>query len=121
MGGGCLWHAWSALPQNSHSAAACTGPLQPLARRPAAPAPAATLLGATLGDRLRVNAKWAQRGMAYAAAPPGGGGAAGELQYVGALRSRLTRWRLALHVGLLRLAFWLSSLVVDLTHFVDPQ
>lgn len=91
--------------------------------RPAAPPPipaAATLLGATLGDRLRTNAKWALRGM-YAQ-QGGGGDSAGarQLRFVGGLQSRLARWRLALHVGLLRLAFWLSSAVHSATTYLVP-
>ena len=86
---------------------------------PPLPPAAATLLGATLGDRLRINAKWALRGMH---AQQGGGGGAGAAQppFVGALQSRLARWRLALHVGLLRLAFWLSSAVHSATTYLVP-
>lgn len=68
----------------------------------------AVLLGATLGDRLRINAKWALRGMGAQHDDPGGGR---RLQFVGALQSRLTRWRLAAHVALLRAAYWISSVV----------
>lgn len=84
---------------------------------------AATLLGATLGDRLRINAKWALRGM-YAQHDGGAGGmppAAAQLQFVGGLQSRLARWRLSLQVGLLRLAFWLSSLVHGTTSWLVPM
>lgn len=79
------------------------------------PLPAATLLGATIGDRLRVNAKWAQRGL-YVSTD----GERQPLQFVGRLQSRLVRWRLALHVGLLRLAFWLSSALHTLTAYAVP-
>ncbi|EFN58557.1 hypothetical protein CHLNCDRAFT_140686 [Chlorella variabilis] len=74
----------------------------------------ATLLGATLADRLRVNATWALRGML--ASKPGQGPA----QFVGGLQSRLSRWRLALQVGLLRLAFWVAAVVQDVTALVLP-
>ena len=70
----------------------------------------ATALGSTISDRLRVNAKYAWRGMTRGELP------AGQLQYVGALASRVQRWRLAAHVALLRLAFWLGSLVDELLY-----
>jgi len=54
---------------------------------PLAPS-AATRLGATLTDRLRINATWALRGM-YHAAPEGGAAAGASLQFVGSLQSRL--------------------------------
>lgn len=86
---------------------------------------AATLLGATLGDRLRINAKWAVRGMyaqhsgdsAAAAAAPD----ARQLQFVGGLQSRLARWRLSVQVGLLRFAFWVGSLVHSATTYLVPM
>ncbi|KAI7845854.1 hypothetical protein COHA_000588 [Chlorella ohadii] len=85
----------------------------------------ATLLGATLGDRLRINAKWAVRGMyaqhigdsAAAAAAPD----ARQLQFVGGLQSRLARWRLSVQVGLLRFAFWVGSLVHSATTYLVPM
>lgn len=65
---------------------------------------AATLLGATIGDRLRVNARWARSGMLRS-------DEGGPLEFVGALQSRVQRWRLALHIAVLRLAFWVSAAV----------
>ena len=65
----------------------------------------ATLLGATVADRLRINAKWALAGC-YAA--PAGGG---QLRFVGGLQSRWRRWQLTARVGLLRFVFWLRSAV----------
>lgn len=87
---------------------------------------AATLLGATLGDRLRVNAKWALRGMFAQHAQQGTAGAAAgadarQLEFVGGLQSRLARWRLAAQVGLLRFAFWLGSLVHSATTYLVPM
>jgi hypothetical protein len=80
------------------------------------PLPAATLLGATLADRLRVNATWARRGMYATAAAQ-----EGELpEFVGGLQSRLKRWRLAARVGALRLMFWLASLMHGVTATVLP-
>lgn len=73
----------------------------------------ATLLGATLGDRLRVNAKWAERGL-YA----GSGG--GQPPLVGALQWRTARYRLAARVALLRLAAWLSSAVHAAAAYLLP-
>ncbi|KAI3436647.1 hypothetical protein D9Q98_006063 [Chlorella vulgaris] len=72
----------------------------------------ATLLGATLADRLRINATWAMRGMQTCKEGP--------LVFVGALQSRITRWRLAVRVGALRLVVWLSSLMQDVTTIVLP-
>lgn len=57
-----------------------------------------------MGDRLRVNAVWARRGMLRSDGD-------GPPEFVGALQLRVQRWRLALHVAALRLAFWLASAV----------
>ena len=63
--------------------AAHTG-LLPATWRPSLACPAATALGATLADRLRINATWALRGM-WRAGQDGGGA----LRFVGSLQSRL--------------------------------
>ena len=121
-GHGC---AAMGLPWGRHSWFALRQPSPILVRPPSA----ATLLGATLGDRLRINAKWAVRGM-YAQHGDGGSGgsaAAGAapdsqpLQFVGGLQARLARWRLSLQVGLLRFAFWLSSVVHSATTYLVPM
>ncbi|PSC71592.1 putative aarF domain-containing kinase 1 [Micractinium conductrix] len=74
----------------------------------------ATQLGATLSDRLRVNVTWAVRGLYRSAdgGPP---------QFVGGLQSRLRRWRLALQVQALRLAFWLASALHQVATALVPQ
>ncbi|KAL4457670.1 hypothetical protein ABPG75_012535 [Micractinium tetrahymenae] len=79
----------------------------------------ATLLGATLADRLRINATWALRGMWRAG--DDASGASGGLQFVGSLQSRLKRWRVAFQVHLLRLAFWLASAVHQVMTVVAPS
>ncbi|KAL4442946.1 hypothetical protein ABPG77_008437 [Micractinium sp. CCAP 211/92] len=75
----------------------------------------ATTLGATLADRLRINATWALRGMWRA------GQDGGEPRFVGSLQSRLKRWRVAVQVHLLRLAFWVVSAVHQVMTAVVPS
>lgn len=74
----------------------------------------ATALGATLADRLRINATWALRGMWRA-------GQGGKLLFVGNLQSRFKRWRVAFQVRMLRLAFWLVSAVHQMMTAVVPS
>lgn len=70
----CSWGCCTATLQRSRA----------LSHLPAGPRlPAATLLGATLSDRLRLNATWARRGL-YASAP-----GAGQPEFVGRLQSRI--------------------------------
>lgn len=107
----CLW------AEGRTPASKCSGSLAPdSVNKTASPLIcAATLLGATIGDRLRINAKWAQRGMFHS------DDAAQPLQFVGGLQSRLVRWRLCVQVGLLRLAFWVSRVVHGTTGYLQLE
>ncbi|CAL8467426.1 g6964 [Coccomyxa elongata] len=64
---------------------------------------AATRLGSSIHDRLRINATYALKGMSISRL------SGGRIRYEGSLQSRRRRLRIGLSIGLLRCLFWLSS------------
>ncbi|EIE24434.1 ABC1-domain-containing protein [Coccomyxa subellipsoidea C-169] len=64
---------------------------------------AATKLGSSVPDRLRINATYALKGMSICRLP------GGRVQYEGSLQSRRRRLRISVSIRLLRCYFWLSS------------
>lgn len=75
----------------------------------------ATLLGATIADRLRINALHAWRGMGIvhmaSMDSSAAAAAAAQVTYVGAFASRWARWHLAARVTLLRITFSIVAAV----------
>ena len=75
----------------------------------------ASMLGAPLSDRLRVNAVHALHGMAYSQ------DAQGTVEYVGDLQSRTMRMRISATICALRTWSWLSATVKDMYIWLRPQ
>ncbi len=75
----------------------------------------ASMLGAPLSDRLRVNAIHALHGMAYSK------DAQGTVEYIGDLQSRTTRMRISATICALRTWSWLSATVKDIYIWLRPQ
>jgi aarF domain-containing kinase len=74
----------------------------------------ATRLGATVADRLRVNAAQALRGLQVEAPAEGAGGRRRRRRrvvYVGAMRSRWRRWNLWARIAAMRIAAWVALAV----------
>ena len=67
----------------------------------------ASMLGAPLSDRLRVNAVHAMNGMSYSK------DAHGQVEYIGDLKSRTRRFRISATIYALRTWSWLSSTLKD--------
>ncbi|DBB14885.1 TPA: hypothetical protein ACH3X3_004486 [Trebouxia sp. C0006] len=75
----------------------------------------ASMLGAPVTDRLRVNAVHALHGMAYSK------DAEGAVEYIGDLQSRTTRMRISAAICALRTWSWLSATVKDIHIWLRPQ
>lgn len=73
---------------------------------------AATRLGSSLHDRLRINATYAQKGMSIARLP------SGRVGYEGSMQSRAQRLRISISIATLRSIWWLGSTAICLWHNV---
>lgn len=81
----------------------CPQPLVEVLRIGAVVRPLATQLGATVHDRLRINATHALRGMAHTRDP------GGKVTFMGDLASRRKRWRLSSMIWAMRSMFWMAD------------